>query len=633
MANYLFLYTLGPIQEFIASARRSRDLWFGSFLLSDLSCTAASELRKHGTLIFPSDLTLPLDRDVANRIMAEVALTVTPEHIAAAKDEGAAIQAALAGIGAKVDTAVRAALTEYANKVFIARLTDVNVLERARQQVADLLETYWAVVPIEPNYQAARANLEAAIAAVKNTRAFHQSEYVLAGVPKSSIDGLRESVIHEDMYPNRQDSDDQRKKKSKRLFDQYGAGQAERLSGVDLLKRLGKHRDGRDDFPSTSHFAALPLLARFAPATRVEAHTRWNEYLRVLQDCGVSLRQLDQQQNTHPTIADADMDGSLLFASRLGELIEDPMMLRVATGALQTFLAAFTDGKAPEPYYAILHADGDNIGKVIDRLAHDSMERHREFSKALDDFAARVRGIVEDSTRRTELNDARFHGRLIYAGGDDVLAFLPLHTALLCANELADTFQKQLEAFAYDDDKASKHIEPTLSVGLVIAHHMEPLSDVLTLARKAEKTAKAVDGKNALAITLSKRGGGDRTISGAWSRGMYGRLLELTAYHRVGAIPDSAGYDLNDLIERVGDTLPLPALKAEALRILKRKRGQQGRASEANAQLLKLAEELPETKEAAQHWNVAQFASELIISREFARAEGLEAATSKESAT
>ena len=39
--KYLISIAIGPVQDFIASARRSRDLWFGSWLLSELSKTAA----------------------------------------------------------------------------------------------------------------------------------------------------------------------------------------------------------------------------------------------------------------------------------------------------------------------------------------------------------------------------------------------------------------------------------------------------------------------------------------------------------------------------------------------------------------------------------------------------------------
>src|ERR1700730_9387858 len=52
--GHLLLVTIGPIQEFIAQARRTRDLWFGSHLLSELSRAAAKSLADRGaTLIFP----------------------------------------------------------------------------------------------------------------------------------------------------------------------------------------------------------------------------------------------------------------------------------------------------------------------------------------------------------------------------------------------------------------------------------------------------------------------------------------------------------------------------------------------------------------------------------------------------
>ena len=75
---YLFLFHIGPVQSFIASARRTRDLWFGSQLLSDLSWIAAAYIAEnygHETLIFPSfaakELHLPAtERNVSNKIVA-----------------------------------------------------------------------------------------------------------------------------------------------------------------------------------------------------------------------------------------------------------------------------------------------------------------------------------------------------------------------------------------------------------------------------------------------------------------------------------------------------------------------------------------------------------------------------------
>ena len=56
---HLLAISVGPVQEFIASARRSRDLWFGSWLLSELSKAAAKQIGKDN-LIFPS-VTDPKD--------------------------------------------------------------------------------------------------------------------------------------------------------------------------------------------------------------------------------------------------------------------------------------------------------------------------------------------------------------------------------------------------------------------------------------------------------------------------------------------------------------------------------------------------------------------------------------------
>src|SRR5437868_9828114 len=74
--SYLFLVTIGPVQEFIASARRTRDLHFGSWFLSELSRSVACEINtRKGYLIFPAPENMAwLQRDqqfnVANRILA-----------------------------------------------------------------------------------------------------------------------------------------------------------------------------------------------------------------------------------------------------------------------------------------------------------------------------------------------------------------------------------------------------------------------------------------------------------------------------------------------------------------------------------------------------------------------------------
>ena len=52
--THLFLFTIGPVQSFIAQARKTRDLYAGSRLLSELVLTGMDVFVKYGgEVIFP----------------------------------------------------------------------------------------------------------------------------------------------------------------------------------------------------------------------------------------------------------------------------------------------------------------------------------------------------------------------------------------------------------------------------------------------------------------------------------------------------------------------------------------------------------------------------------------------------
>ncbi|MBU0500881.1 MAG: hypothetical protein KJ558_14465, partial [Gammaproteobacteria bacterium] len=86
MERYLATLSLGPVQGMIAAARRTRDLWAGSWLLSEASRAAAHIIHQAqpGSLIFPApadpDRELaPQDRpgdgaNISNIIRAELAM-------------------------------------------------------------------------------------------------------------------------------------------------------------------------------------------------------------------------------------------------------------------------------------------------------------------------------------------------------------------------------------------------------------------------------------------------------------------------------------------------------------------------------------------------------------------------------
>jgi len=165
-------------------------------------------------------------------------------------------------------------------------------------------------------------------------------------------------------------------------------------------------------------------------------------------------------------------------------------------------------GGEPHPYVACLVADGDKVGELLAVLPE--AHQQRILSQILSEFATDVRNIVEKQNR----------GSLIYAGGDDVLAFVTLPNALGCANALRVAFEKRMtEALTALSPvlrpKGQAIPRPTLSVGIGIGHMLERMGDLIQLGRDAEQLAK--DGapevwggteRNALAIIQDKRSGG-----------------------------------------------------------------------------------------------------------------------------
>lgn len=622
---YLLAISIGPVQEFIASARRSRDLWFGSWLLSELSKAAALAIVQNSggdlaSLVFPAPASIaalsPSDNtlSVANKIVGAIDLAQW-DGCASIADASQRIRAA---VDKRLDEIKVDAYSHHhiPGPQFRSLVADL--------QVKDLVEFIWTAVPFEDgtrDYQAARALSERLLAARKVTRNFGKVQWGDT-VPKSSLDGQRESVIDESAYERVLRNGKREYKLTDFEFRRdYGVRLGERLCGIGLLKRHGQRGHDNRIF-STSHVAAQPLLERLKP----EHQAFLEDYIEALRVAGASLEDHNRAPVEHPIFR--RYDGHLLFKERLKEFVE-PDKLPAAQDALVRFFAQ-TGLPRPSPYYALLLADGDRMGKAIDGLT--TQADHRRLSGLLTEFAS----IVPDIVRRHK-------GSLIYAGGDDVLAFVPLHTALNCARALAADFNQRLKDFPIEDGEITY---PTLSAGIAVAHHLEPLQDALTLAREAEKKAKGIPGKNALAIIVDKRSGVSRVVADTWAN-IDGRLQTFIGWHCSDQIPDKAGYELRDLALRLegsrverrdgkGDAKAEAqytdereyldrAKRSEAIRILRRKRAGHGVQELSGEVLTDLDEILGDMLQRANSEDrthvVGRLGAELIIAKIFAEAE------------
>jgi hypothetical protein len=229
----------------------------------------------------------------------------------------------------------------------------------------------------------------------------------------------------------------------------------------------------------------------------------------------------------------------------------------------------------PSRYFAVLAMDGDSMGQwvsgaksptwkmqiaeetrreffdnpeipghelrkaLLEAPRHVSPSYHLQLSEALGNFSVYLaRPIVES-----------FDGRLIYSGGDDVLAMLPAEQALDCARALRKAFRGDVGLkgdFAGVLDSHESHagfvaldgshpmyrnvrrflprgvplIVPgpraDISAGIAFAHMHAPLQNVVEAAHKALDRAKARDGKAAFAVSLFKRSGEILEWSAKW---------------------------------------------------------------------------------------------------------------------
>ena len=578
---HVLILSIGPVQEFIETARKCRDLWFGSWLLSELArAAAAAVVAAEGrasaeVLVFPGADVSDRSRAVANKVVARIA--GDPARLAAAAER-----------------AVRERLVEVRDRAFArvghgdARRAELFHEGVACAQVDGLIEVVWAAAEESTaGYRAALDAAEGALGAAKNTKRWKQPSWARDGVPKSSLDGVRESVLDERLFPP---PDRERARGGERLRRSFGVHGSERLCGVGLLKRFGSTEPATasearpERIFSTSHVASAPFRAGLA---RLGAAQAWASFAA---DLDAVHRDLVADLDTVPAHG-ADpitgrVDGAVFYEGRLVEELEElegePPRERVeaARKALARFLRTVKPLGEPNPYYALLLADGDRMGAVIGAAA--SFEEHRRLSAELEAFASSARGVVADH-----------EGALVYSGGDDVLALLPLHRALACATTLSRAFAERMRPWKQAETGES----PTLSVGLAIVHHLVPLDEALAMVRDTEKRAKRVDGKNALAIRVKRRGGEAVEVTGTWGTVEH-ELDALVGLHRRGSVSAKAQYELMDLSVRTaaphGATGETPEQRrtaallgrvraAEAERILARKQAAGGGAIAGDA--------------------------------------------------
>jgi len=575
MTDYLYVLGIGPVQGFIASARRTRDLWMGSHLLSEISKAAAREIRdKNGELIFPA-----LVDENRNTHTERLDWSYEPDTFNVAN----IIRAVFADSDPEIITQLNRGIQEAARKEWKERYADnakkafdnipgaINdVIWNA--QVDDVIEFYAAWVPLNGDYDTAQKRVMRLFGSRKALRDFKPSPATgdkQWRVEKSSLDGARESVLNPGT------------KFPREISLRMRLNENEHLCAVGVTKRVGGDKKAKP-FPSVVRVALDPWIRGIINSTDDTAKSTLGE---IAQNCegDNSFSSGTGQRNGRKFYSDFPFDGQVLFPSRLAELKKDkvnaPDLAKLdAIDKLAKKLRSGENGHPPfgepNPYYAILVADGDRMGKVISNIK--SPERHKIFSATLAAFAGEARTIVENDKHR---------GVMVFAGGEDILAFLPVDTCIAAARELHTKFGELLKKNDFKDNDGKP---ATLSVGIAIGHSKDPLEDIIGYGQEAEKDAKNPD-RDGLAVHYHTRSGGDPIkVREGWNppdvEDGDGKKVSMDSIdHRIETwvslfvdekFPDGAAYDLRQLAEdyRAWNFVPGDLLKNDVDRLLRRKR-------------------------------------------------------------
>lgn len=457
-------FTIGPVQSFVAQARRTRDLWAGSFLLSWLSAHAMNCVINDckGEIVFPNTAKDELLLAVSGRKdLAPIIGSLPNRFVALLSDEATP---------SVVAEAVHGAWSKLAHGVFDKYIKPVTPYGNETEniwntQTSNFWEIAWAV-----------GSDSALLDRRKNWRTHvpsaFQGEQCTMMADWQELSGFLR-------IRNRKEQDDfWTAVRVQNGISEMELGQNERLCSIAFIKRFF-HSVSDDcigwrvnvaNWPGTPYMAAVPFLSK---AMR-ESPEECNSYQRIVaESCSGAFRGEWMTQiasikefpySSNPI---RGLDGDFFYQSAISDSTSRiPGLGETDSAKRQTVLQALATLQEKvkckaSPYYAILLMDGDRLGKKL----QDAKEKSPVISEALALFTRGVPACISEHD-----------GVTVYAGGDDVLAILPLTKAIDAAVAVKKLYLEAFNSVDLDECIASTC---TISAGIAFAHFAQPFTDVL----------------------------------------------------------------------------------------------------------------------------------------------------------
>lgn len=519
VASKYFQFTIGPVQGFVAQARRTRDFWAGSFLLSWLSGIAMAEIiRQKGEINFPDPPEGYLDWITTGKGAG------TAPRQGAIPNRFKAFQAEVPADfdGALVAACVNEAWNKLAEHVWqqdqLGAIATPLIRQIWDRQNSSFWDISWVITTDDKDSSLMDQR--------KNWRS-HYAEIGEPGVKCMVMEGWQE--LSGSRQPGKGGDPFWQ---AVRVGKRTDIGEGEQLCALAYVKRrFVRHfasfsaalTNGLTVYgwkldigmPSVSYMAGVHWLEQLIQTASTddvglllnaarqvnESRDEWDTHIACLKKAaGRWSSESDKRQLL-------SLDGNLFFDhvhANAAAYDYDADKVLVLKNQLDRFKRNNPEFTAPlSPFYAILLMDGDSLGTHM-----GDPKKQLSISQSLDKFTQGVPAVVE-----------KHNGYLIYAGGDDVLAILPLEDAMQCAAAVRTL---------YLDSFKGTNIPTTISAAIEYAHIKMPLGKVLSDSHDLlDNVAKDGAGRDALAVRVWKSGGMVLQWAQPWEIALQGGKIQI----------------------------------------------------------------------------------------------------------
>lgn len=518
MSKRLILFSIAGIQEFIINSKRVQDLCNSSEILSSLIRLGINHIKTHyqGTLILPK---IDNENNPPNYFFMEFQCD---------KDKDI-----------KID--------EFMKAKYISMLTESNIFKQClksfdqsedikkylinqiKNQVNSSLEIYWVEKILENDlyikntteYKKIYKQMYEYFDASKNVRKFTslneegekcsvcgirngifkgklkkdsrmQKQYSYNNMVNSSLHDLIDTLQKNNVKINPKIINDIKNKAQIMYFQCDQLGDKEVLCAPCMLKRIF-HMTQSKELALTDELNEVAISCNYIDESRELsdrknislAHITLSRWIQLEQESDREQYE-DYKKKLNKVIKNNDKNIDIyesMYNENWNKILKDIHVnnIKEIIDDLTKKIERLKYQKLPK-YYCVYRMDIDNLGKWMSgkNLSNDDelYNYQQKLSNNINKFFSEIRNLFSEN---------QIYGKLVYAGGDDLLAIIPVNDMFKLYYSIENKFKKYVQE---SQEKNYDYNDITYSTGMFIAHYKTPLGEILRVSKESIEMVK-----------------------------------------------------------------------------------------------------------------------------------------------